>query len=132
MTRLDAFGIVVGDLKQAVGFYRLLGVPFADGAEESEHGHAEADIGGGVRLMLDAEASIKGFDPGWQRGSGQSGASLAFRCTDPATVDELYARALAHGAVATKAPWDAFWGQRYAQFRDPDGNPVDLYAEIRK
>jgi len=25
-------------------------------------------------------------------------------------------------------PWDAFWGMRYAVVRDPDGNPVDLFA----
>jgi uncharacterized glyoxalase superfamily protein PhnB len=26
------------------------------------------------------------------------------------------------------APFDAFWGQRYATVLDPDGNHVDLYA----
>ena len=29
-----------------------------------------------------------------------------------------------------KAPWDAFWGQRYAMIRDPDGNEVDLFAPL--
>jgi catechol 2,3-dioxygenase-like lactoylglutathione lyase family enzyme len=127
--RLDAVGIVVADLKRAVAFYRLLGVEFADGSEESEHGHSEADLGAGIRLMLDTEESISGFDPAWRRGTGQSGASLAFRCADPGAVDDLYRSALASGGTPAKAPWDAFWGQRYAQLRDPDGNPVDLYAE---
>jgi len=27
-------------------------------------------------------------------------------------------------------PWDAFWGQRYATLRDPDGNGVDLFAAL--
>jgi uncharacterized glyoxalase superfamily protein PhnB len=27
-------------------------------------------------------------------------------------------------------PWDAFWGQRYATAKDPDGNHVDLFASI--
>ena len=27
-------------------------------------------------------------------------------------------------------PWDAFWGQRYATLRDPDGIGVDLYAAL--
>ena len=27
-------------------------------------------------------------------------------------------------------PWDAFWGQRYAQLRDPDGVRVDLYVTL--
>ena len=28
-------------------------------------------------------------------------------------------------------PWDAFWGQRYAQVKDPDGNVVDLFAPLQ-
>jgi uncharacterized glyoxalase superfamily protein PhnB len=27
-------------------------------------------------------------------------------------------------------PWDAFWGQRYALLRDPDGVEVNLYAPL--
>ncbi len=27
-------------------------------------------------------------------------------------------------------PFDAFWGQRYASVRDPDGNAVDLFAAL--
>ena len=130
--RLDAFGIVVGDLAKGVAFYRLLGAPFAVGAEQSEHGHAEAVLAGGIRLMLDSEAAIKSFDPTWGRGDGQVGASLAFRCERAADVDELYRKAIAAGARSYKEPWDAFWGQRYAQLRDPDGNPVDLYADVRQ
>ena len=129
--RLDAIGIVVGDLAKGVAFYRLLGAPFAAGAEQSEHDHAEAVLEGGIRLMLDSEATVKSFDPGWRRGDGQLGGALAFRCESPLDVDELYRLAVAAGARSHKAPWDAFWGQRYAQLRDPDGNPVDLYADLR-
>src|SRR5689334_20983661 len=75
---LDAVGIVVSDLKRAVEFYRMLGVPFEPGMEESEHGHAEAELDGGMRLMLDTEAGLLEFDPNWERGTGASGATLAF------------------------------------------------------
>jgi uncharacterized glyoxalase superfamily protein PhnB len=27
-------------------------------------------------------------------------------------------------------PMDAFWGQRYAQVKDPDGTVIDLYATL--
>ena len=128
--RLDAFGIVVVDLKRAVDFYRLLGAPFPEGAEASEHGHAEVALAGGVRFMVDTEASIKIFNPDWQRASGMSGASLAFHCSSPADVDTIYERAVAAGGRPVKDPWDAFWGQRYALLVDPDGNPVDLYAQL--
>jgi catechol 2,3-dioxygenase-like lactoylglutathione lyase family enzyme len=128
---LDAVGVVVSDLKRSVEFYRLLGVPFEPGMEESEHGHAEAELDGGFRLMLDTEATIREFDPGWRRGDGAS-ATLAFRCPSPLEVDQVYAQALQAGGRGHKAPWDAFWGQRYAQLRDPDGNPIDLYAALER
>jgi uncharacterized glyoxalase superfamily protein PhnB len=34
--------------------------------------------------------------------------------------------------MGLKAPWDAFWGQRYAFLQDPDGNRVDLFAPLAK
>ena len=34
------------------------------------------------------------------------------------------------GFDSKKEPWDAFWGQRYAQVWDPDGNGVDLFARL--
>jgi uncharacterized glyoxalase superfamily protein PhnB len=45
-------------------------------------------------------------------------------------VDDLYAAVKAPGFDAEKEPWDAFWGQRYAQLRDPNGVPVDLFAPL--
>jgi uncharacterized glyoxalase superfamily protein PhnB len=43
-------------------------------------------------------------------------------------LDGLYARVRAAGFEGEKEPWDAFWGQPYAQLKDPSGVPVDLYA----
>jgi uncharacterized glyoxalase superfamily protein PhnB len=128
--KLNAFGIVVGDLARSVRFYRSLGVTFPADAEHSDHGHAEAILDGGVRLMLDTEETMRSFDPGWRRPSGSPATSLAFQCDRPAQLDALYVRAIEAGGVAHKEPWDAFWGQRYAQLRDPDGNGVDLYANM--
>ena len=45
-------------------------------------------------------------------------------------MDEIYARVVAAGFTGEKEPWDAFWGQRYAQLADPDGVPVDLFAAL--
>ena len=38
---------------------------------------------------------------------------------------------VAAGGRGHKEPWDAFWGQRYAEVLDPDGNVVDLFAPLR-
>ena len=56
--------------------------------------------------------------------------ALALECTSPAEVDEVYERVVAAGFRGEKEPWDAFWDQRYAQLRSPDGVPVDLYATL--
>lgn len=37
---------------------------------------------------------------------------------------------LPNGVRFMLVPWDAFWGQRYAQLQDPTGVPVDLYAPL--
>jgi uncharacterized glyoxalase superfamily protein PhnB len=116
----------------AVAFYRLLGAPFAADAGGSEHGHAEAELAGGFRFLLDTEESVRSFDPGWSRAAGSPAAGIAFRCERAEDVDTLYAQALQVGGTGHKEPWNAFWGQRYAQLRDPDGNAVDLYADLRQ
>jgi uncharacterized glyoxalase superfamily protein PhnB len=60
---------------------------------------------------------------------GQS-ITLAFECDTPAEVDALHERIVAAGYTSHKAPWDTFWGQRYAVVVDPDGNSVDLFAAL--
>ena len=45
-------------------------------------------------------------------------------------VDETYRMIVNAGFEGLTEPFDAFWGQRYSQVKDPDGNPVDIYAWI--
>ena len=126
MADLNAIGIVASDLARSLAFYRLLGLEFPD---ETDGGHIEAALPSGLRLMLDTEETITSFNPGWTRATGNQ-LALAFECASPAEVDELYARVAAAGFDTEKEPWDAFWGQRYAQLRDPDGVGVDLFASL--
>ncbi len=126
--QLDAFGIVVGDMARSLAFYRKLGLEFPDGAENE--GHVEAQLSGGMRYMLDTEDVMRSFDPEWQRPSGGHAVGGAFRCDSVEEVDRVYAELLAAGGSPHKEPWDAFWGHRYAQIKDPDGTVVDLYAPL--
>jgi uncharacterized glyoxalase superfamily protein PhnB len=126
--QLDAFGIVVGDMARSLAFYRKLGLEFPDGAETE--GHVEAQVSGGMRYMLDTEDVMRSFDPDWQRPTGGHAVGGAFHCDSPEEVDRVYAELLAAGGSPHKEPWDAFWGQRYAQIKDPDGTVVDLYAPL--
>ena len=126
--RLDAIGIVVADLQASMAFYRMLGLEFAEA--DVDHGHVEAVGPGGLRVMLDSEESVKSFDPDWAPPEGGQRIALAFLLDSPAEVDSLYTELLEAGYSGHKEPWDAFWGQRYAQVKDPDGNTVDLFARL--
>lgn len=126
MPQLNALGIVAADMGRSIRFYRLLGV---DVPETPEEGHIHADLPNGFRLMLDSEEVIRSFRPDWTRETGNQ-LALAFECGSPAEVDETYARVVEAGFDGEKEPWDAFWGQRYAQLRDSDGVVVDLYATL--
>jgi uncharacterized glyoxalase superfamily protein PhnB len=126
MPNLNGLGIVVRDMAESIRFYRLLGV---DVPETPDEGHVSADLPNGMRLMFDTEEVMRSFRPDWSRELGNQ-LALAFECGSPAEVDETYARVVAAGFESEKEPWDAFWGQHYAQLRDPDGVPVDLYASL--
>jgi uncharacterized glyoxalase superfamily protein PhnB len=126
MPNLNAIGIVSSDMARSIAFYRLLGL---DVPETPDEGHVDATLPSGVRLMLDTEDVIRSFRPEWAREPGNQ-LSLALECASPAEVDELYAKVVEAGFHGEKQPWDAFWGQRYAQLADPDGVPVDLYAAL--
>ncbi|GAB0104574.1 VOC family protein [Nocardia sp. JMUB6875] len=124
--RLNAIEIVVSDMAASVAFYRRLGVEFAEGAEGAPH--ADAELGGGIKLMLDTEETIRSFRPEWAAPQAPGRLGLACECGSPAGVDEKFEELLAAGYRGELKPFDAFWGQRYATVLDPDGNSVDLYA----
>jgi catechol 2,3-dioxygenase-like lactoylglutathione lyase family enzyme len=126
MPQLNAIGIVTSNMGRSIRFYRLLGV---DVPETPDEGHVDTLLPNGVRFMLDTEEVIRSFRPDWTRATGNE-VALAFECASRAEVDEVYARAVAAGFHGEKEPWDAFWGQRYAQLQDPDGIGVDLYAAL--
>jgi len=124
MPHFDAIGIVSSDLQRSIDFYNLLGIEFPQ-----EEGHIEATLPNGTRLMLDSEDVIRNFRPDWKRETGNQ-LALAFACASPAEVDETYRRVVDAGFEGDKEPWDAFWGHRYAQLRDPDGVQIDLFAAL--
>lgn len=126
MPQLNAVGIVTSDMARSIRFYRLLGL---DVPETPDEGHVDAFLPNGLRFMLDSEEVVRSFRPDWTRERGNQ-LGLALECGSPEEVDEVYASVTAAGFDGEKEPWDAFWGQRYAQLRDPDGVPVDLYASL--
>ena len=132
MPRLDVIGVIVSDMQKAIEFYQRLGLRFPEDPDPDGHGHVESTLPGGLRFTLDTEESIQSFDPHWSPPSGGHRMTLAFRCESPEDVDHVYRELVEAGAESRKEPWDAFWGQRYAQTKDPDGNVVDLFAPLKR
>ena len=123
----NMIGIVVADMGRALAFYRRLGLDIP--ADADKEPHVELALPGGIRLGWDTHETIRSFNPAWTPPAGEPRINLAFLCSDPAEVDRLYAELSGAGYAGHLAPFDAFWGQRYATVLDPDGNGVDLFAE---
>ena len=126
--RFNLIGIAVKDMATALAFYRELGLEIAP--EMDSEGHVEVTLPGGLRLAWDTFEVIRSFDEHWKEPVGHPQIGLAFLCDSPDDVNAQYERMVNLGYDSHKAPFDAFWGQRYAQIKDPDGNVIDLFAAL--
>ena len=124
--RLDAIGITTADMTSSFAFYRALGFEIPEGLEQEPH--AEITLPSGLRFMWDSVELTSSLHAGYVHAPNHNLA--AFLCASPAGVDSKFESVLLAGGSAVKAPWDAFWGQRYAQVADPDGHVVDLFAPL--
>jgi uncharacterized glyoxalase superfamily protein PhnB len=110
----------------AVAFYRLLGLavpePVGGGA------HVEIDLGHGMHLALSNVALTRSYDPGWRAPSLPPASALQFQVSSRDAVDARYAELTAAGHHGHLPPVDAFWGNRYAEVDDPDGNIVGIHS----
>jgi catechol 2,3-dioxygenase-like lactoylglutathione lyase family enzyme len=125
--QLGVIGIVVADMARSLAFYRQLGLAIPPEADAQPH--VEAALPGGLQLVWDSVDIIRSFDPGYVAASGSARVFLAFKLDSPAAVDATYDQLVSVGYHGHLAPWDAFWGERYARILDPDGNSVDLFAD---
>jgi predicted lactoylglutathione lyase len=122
----DQINIVVTDVEAAVAFLRALGAEIpelpAEWAQWAPH-HVSAPVAAGFTADLDSSA----FAAHWG-GLDRSftGVVVNLRATDSAGVDESFERALALGATSRKAPYDAFWGSRFAVVEGPGPIVVGL------
>jgi catechol 2,3-dioxygenase-like lactoylglutathione lyase family enzyme len=125
--RFDAVGIIVEDMERSLAFYGLLGFEIPSGA--GQQGHVELHLARGLRLLIDTVEVIQSFSD-WEPASGGHRMGLAFLCDSPTGVDDLHATIVRAGYRSHVDPFDTPWGQRYATVLDPDGNPVDLFAQL--
>lgn len=127
MIRLDAVAVSSSDMAKTVAFYELLGFMFPSWSADDKHVEHVAKPGE-VRLMIDTAElmeQLTGHPP-----TPPNHYSFAMLCDSPAEVDAVAASLREAGHTLTVEPWDAFWGQRYATVKDPDGYQIDIFAEL--
>jgi uncharacterized glyoxalase superfamily protein PhnB len=118
--------LTVKDMVTSASFYRCLGLAVPDDTDLGEH--VEIDLGHGVHLALSTERVTRMYDPGWRTPGGPPAGALQFQVTERSEVDTLYNRLLEAGNPGHLAPIDAFWGNRYAEVEDPDGNVAGIHS----
>ncbi len=86
--------------------------------------HAELRFGDSIVMLGDEEPGMGASSP---ETLGGSTVSLLFYVPD---VDAAYARAVAAGATSVQGPADMFWGDRFAQVRDPFGHRWSIGTHV--
>ena len=122
------FGVhlAVADINASASFYRLIGLPVPDDSELGEH--AEIDLGGGSHLALSTERVVRMYDAGWEPARGPQAAVIQFQLASRDAVDAMFGQLTTAGHHGHLPPVDAFWGARYAEVDDPDGNTVGFHG----
>ena len=125
--KLVQLNLLVEDMAASLDFYRRLGVTAAD--EEGEP-HVELSLPGGLGLELDTMESVRLWHAGVRADPASGRVVIGFSLPSRDAVDTAYAELTAAGYQGRQAPFDAFWGGRYAIVADPSGNDVALMSPI--
>lgn len=121
--------LVCHNLDATIAFYRRVGLDIPDDAAwrtASGLHHVRIGAPGTVDLEADSHALARAYNSGFSAERGR--VVIGVRLDSREAVDTLWEALLAHGAQGLQAPFDAFWGDRYAIVEDPDGNPVGLMS----
>jgi uncharacterized glyoxalase superfamily protein PhnB len=131
---LDQINIVSGNLEASIAFYRRLGVEIpeervwstASGIHHASAGETENPA---INFELDSIAFAGIWNKGWQGRRDHGGrVVVGFKLSSRDAVDAVYGDLTGVGYTGLQAPYDAFWGSRYAVVEDPDGIAVGLMS----
>lgn len=129
--------IVSNDPEASVRFYRRLGVSIPDDqiwrtGSGIHHINAEMPMTSEPsRFGIDSAALARIWNAGWRNHADLKGrVVVGFSVQTREDVDRLHAKMTAAGYRSLMAPYDAFWGARYAVIEDPGGLAVGLMSEM--
>ena len=124
--QLAMVGLVVGDMRRSLEFYRRLGLEIP--AEEDEKRFVMYRMPSGVTLFFDT-VFFPGNDPDARRAPrGSYNVALEFYARTRDGVDRLHEELVGYGYVSRKGPWKS-QGPYAAIVEDPDGNAILITAE---
>ena len=129
----DQINIVSDDFGRSFDFYHRLGVVFPEPTTEGagDQFHANGETLTGLRFELDSPAFAQFWNRGWAGRPDLAGrVVLGFGVASRDEVDRLYAELSGAGHRGLAAPFDAFWGARYAIVEDPNGIAIGLMSPI--
>ena len=118
--------LAVADMAKAMDFYRRAGIAVPEGADESPH--VEIDLGGGTHIAFSTPMVIAMYDPAWRGPVPSTATVLQLRLLSREAVDTIYESLTNAGYAGHLAPIDAFWGNRYCEVDDADGNAVGFHS----
>jgi len=125
--KLTQVNIAVRDMDAMAAFYERLGLSMAVGRPDWAAHHRSASGDDAPDVELDSVAFTSWWNDGW---AANSGVVLGFEVADRTEVDRLYGELTAAGATPQQAPYDAFWGARFAVVADPEGNAIALTSPL--
>jgi uncharacterized glyoxalase superfamily protein PhnB len=126
MASFNMVDLTAADVLKTVEFYRRIGVEIPQEkvwAPEGTAHHVEAPLAGVVVLGINSRELTARYDANAGRG-----AYLIFSVCAREDVDAKYEELTSAGYNGHLAPFDAFWGARYAVVDDPDGNHVGIMS----
>ena len=124
MDRIDGLAqvnLIVTDLERATQFWHLLGWQWAPR-------HTNAAIitfPSGMNLVLHEPPFARQWDPAYT-GAVAGSTVIDLNLPTREAVDHAHDRVSAAGYASSVAPWDTFFGARYAIVCDQDGHRVGL------
>ena len=116
--------LVTNDVPALAGFYMKV----LDAKVKGDDNHMELNTeGAGITIF-----TVEGMErmvPGCMQGAGQGNVVIGFEVED---VDKEYERLKELDVEIVKLPESYPWGSRSVWFRDPAGNIIDFFANLRK
>jgi uncharacterized glyoxalase superfamily protein PhnB len=133
--QFHGLNLVANDFDATLAFYRLLGVAITDDqvwrTATGPHHTTGVQIGNRVEVDIDSSALAHVYHAGYRESSASPGAPttvFGFQLPTRDAVDALHDKLVAAGHRSRQAPYDAFWGARYAIVADPDGRDIGFMS----